>query len=708
MSFMDNQPIPQQPVPQPQVPQPTPAQPAPGAAKPAAPLPKDQTKSNRKFVLGCLGAFGCSIFLFLGVLFAFLAFGSNESPIFSFLGVPPSEVTNVLITLVNLLFLVIVFVAFVFVVIGIFKIATARKDDKPAKRSGAVFTGLSFAVLIMLVFTWIFAYFYLDSKRTEAPRIAILTEPAKTTNLTAPVSISFDASAAPIPRDHTVLSYEWDFGDGTKLSGPKQSHTYTSLGNFQSKLTLKLRNRVNSEEVDREFLKDVTVSNVIANVIIKASKKAGPAPLEVELDGSESNSPNGEITGYAWDLDADGEFDDGAEEKTSATFDKIGKYKVGLRVTDSTGAFAIGELELEVTPPDTPVAVITVEDVEGTTLESGKSYVFSGAASTSPNGAIEKYEWKFGDGEEASTRTATHAFKTAGEYEVTLTVTDSAKKKNEAAKRFTVAAPDSPPIAVIKTTPEAADNVLEGETPFEVVFDASGSQDANNNIVEYAWDFDGNNKTDDTNPTTSHKYLDAGTFNASLTVTDATELKHKTQIVVKVTAAGLKADLKADPIAGTTPLTVKFDASGSNYAEGTITAFEWEFGDSGSPRTDISKVSHQYSSIGMFTAKVTAVASDGKRASKELQITVRPVSIKSCFEPNVDNGTAPLEVEFDPSCATGAVTKYRWDFAGLGTSSDRRPKFTFENPGDYPVTLEVSDNANVVDRFSLTIKVEAP
>ncbi|MEK7524423.1 MAG: PKD domain-containing protein [Patescibacteria group bacterium] len=680
------------------------------AVKPGTTVPpKDQGKSNKRLLVGCLSAFGCSIFLFMGVLFFFLASGSTDNPIFSFLGVPAGEVVNVLLTLVNLIFLVLVFVTFILTVVGVFKITTARKDDKEARRRGSIFTFASLASMMMIIFVWVGAYFFLDSKRTITVRVSIATIPEKTINLTAPVTVKFDGSKAPINKTQfDILSYNWDFDDGTSLTGNPQTHTFTKIGNFKVKLTITVKEKSSGKEQNVEFTKDVTIQNVLANVVIKADKKTGGAPLTVSFDGSDSNSPNGELTAYAWDLDGDGEFDDAKDAEAQTTFDKIGSYKVGLRVTDSTGAFATAEQDIEVTPPDTPIAAISVEGAVGTELEKGKSYVFSAAQSASPTGTIEKYTWEFGDGSKAATRTANHTYKEAGEYDVILTVIDSAKKKGSITQRWTVKAPDSPPLVSIESTPKAANGIVSGQAPFDVIFDGSKSQDANDNIVEYAWDFDGDEKTDDANAVTSHKFTTAGTFNVLLTVTDSTNLATKSQVVVKVEAAGLKADIKAEPVAGVVPLTVKFDASGSSYPDGSIVAYEWNFGDGGQPRTDSAKVSHQYIAVGTFTAKVTAITANNKRASAQVPINVRPVPLKACFEPSTEEGSAPLQVEFDSTCSTGTVVKYRWSFANLSKSTERKPSFTFKNPGAYIITLEVADNENVVDTFTKTISVKSP
>jgi PKD repeat protein len=73
-----------------------------------------------------------------------------------------------------------------------------------------------------------------------------------------------------------------------------------------------------------------------------------------------------------------------------------------------------------------------------------------------------------------------------------------------------------PPQAELDAAPRS------GMAPLTVEFDASGSFDPGGDIVNYAWDWDGNGTTDDTTagPVIEHTYAAAGNFNARVTVTD--------------------------------------------------------------------------------------------------------------------------------------------------------------------------------------------
>jgi glucose/arabinose dehydrogenase len=73
--------------------------------------------------------------------------------------------------------------------------------------------------------------------------------------------------------------------------------------------------------------------------VVDASPAAGEAPLEVTFDAAGSSDPDaGDVLSYAWDLDGDGDFDDGTEAQVTRTYTATGRVTAKLRVTDSIGA----------------------------------------------------------------------------------------------------------------------------------------------------------------------------------------------------------------------------------------------------------------------------------------------------------------------------------------------------------------------------------
>ncbi len=80
------------------------------------------------------------------------------------------------------------------------------------------------------------------------------------------------------------------------------------------------------------------------------------------------------------------------------------------------------------------------------------------------------------------------------------------------------------------------------------------------------------------------------------------------------------ADLQANPISGTAPLTVTFDASGSSDADGVIVAHDWSFSDGTNDAGEI--VTHTFTNNGTYTAVLTVIDDVGDADTQEIIITV--------------------------------------------------------------------------------------
>ncbi len=679
------------------------------------PLPGQPGGANpKKLIFGCLGFVGFSLLLFVIFVVAYVsqttASGSNAMA--ASLGVNPAEFTNTLILITNLIFGTIVMVAFFVSVFGVFRGAMTPKTDKAGRGRGFKQAGIAGAVFLLLTVIWVVVFLYLNGKRIEVPQESqtegIVTEPEITTTLTAPIDIKFDASKIPYnPSRIEITFYQWDFGDGSSSTSPVVTHTYTDIGQYDASLIITARDINTSETLTQNFSKLITVIDVEISAAFTFDPESGPAPLQVSFDASDSSSPGSTITDYEWDFTGKNNFRDASGETAEYTFEREGDYDVKLRITDDSGKTAIGTETITIGGPDVPQAIIDIPTESGKYF-IGKQITFLGEKSTSPNGEIDKYEWDFGDGsQKATTRTATHTYTAAGLYEVILKVTDETDKSATSSEKITLEIAESGPQAIIETDPAMGDNEnsLNGQAPFEVNFDASKSTDADDNIVEFKWDFDGDGSEDSAGTTASYVFKAPGSYNATLFAVDAAGNESSNVVLIKVAAQDLTARLVADTVEGNEPLSVTFDASGSSYPEGQITSYEWDFGDGSPKKIGASKISYKYTSIGTFTTTVTAKSSDGKTDKGEIIINVRPVALQACFTPSAEQGEAPLVIELDPRCTQGPAAKYLWDFGDGDTSRTRKPTHTFDKPGSYQVTLEVTDNQNVINEFSKSILV---
>ncbi len=82
-----------------------------------------------------------------------------------------------------------------------------------------------------------------------------------------------------------------------------------------------------------------------------------------------------------------------------------------------------------------PIADFTIT---GSPALVGANISFDGTSSSDPDGTITSYAWNFGDGTSATGSTSSHAYSTAGTFNVTLTVTDNDGKTSDITKQVIV------------------------------------------------------------------------------------------------------------------------------------------------------------------------------------------------------------------------------------------------------------------------------
>jgi PKD repeat protein len=676
--------------------------------------PKELKKkpNNAKLGLGCLGAFFSFLFVFLILALIFIGQSSDEgNSIATFLGLNPASFVSGLITFVHVTFLLFAIAFFIFTAVGFFRVNMVKKEDKVAKKKALKMGSISGICLIFWVIIWILVGTYLTDKAPNDPNniplAPIITDPAETLQLTAPIDIRFDASNVPVDRTtYSIVQTEWDFGDGNKATGQIVSHRFEKIGEYTVTLKVRTRDKQSNEvSVGYEGGVLVSVSNQALSADFLATPQKGEVPLTVKFDASGSIDPDDTIETYEWDLDEDGEFDDGDEVEVEYEFTKVGRFEVALRVSNKVGEFDVVKKIIQVDPADLPEAVITVDN-DTEEFETGVSYLFSAEDSSSPAGDIKGYTWDFGDGKTYTTKNLSYTFDTPGEYLISLKVTDEEDKEGETELELQVKGPEGVPRALIVSDPQSNESgVVEGQVPLSVLFDARGSTDPDNNITDYKWDFDADGEYDKFGPLISHTFTEAGNYTVNLLVEDGDGNKDTSSINVIVKTQGIEAKLSADKVEGEAPLVVNFDASASSFSDGKITSYQWNFDDGTEPRVGISNITYKFDNVGTYDVELTAVGDDGSTATDNILVTVRGIPLQACFEAVFEDGAAPLENSFDPSCSSGAVAKYLWDFGDGNTSTEVKPEYIFEEAGTYEVTLEIEDSGNIISTFSKTITV---
>jgi PKD repeat protein len=192
-----------------------------------------------------------------------------------------------------------------------------------------------------------------------------------------------------------------------------------------------------------------------------------------------------------------------------------------------------------------------------------------------------------------------------------------------------------------------------------VAFDATGSSDPEGQPLTYAWDFgDG---TTGTGATTTKTYGAAGTYQITLTVTDAGGLTNSRSAQVEVTSPPPgNTSPTANFTANATGLKVDLDASASTDEEGPIASYAWDFGDgtTGSGAT----ATKTYASAGTYNVQLTVTDAGGLTDSRTLPVAVAgpTVWVSDTFSRTVVNGFGTAEIGGAWSMS-GSSANYRVD-----------------------------------------------
>lgn len=349
-----------------------------------------------------------------------------------------------------------------------------------------------------------------------------------------------------------------------------------------------------------------------------------------------------------------------------------------------------------------PVAQLSANPTTGT---APLDVTFDGSSSTDSDGRIVAFRWNFGNGQTAVGQTKTHQYELPGTYTAELIVQDDDGSTDTAHQQIQVLAPNLPPTARLLASP------IRGTAPLEVTLDAGNSSDPENAITAYLWDFgDGGSAS---GATAIHTFTTPGVFQVRLIVTDEGGLADTTfqSITVLAPNRAPTARIQATPIAGTAPLCVTFNGSGSSDPDGRLIAYRWAFGNGDTANGQ--ELKHCYDQPGTYTVELTVQDNDGSTDTAFQQIEVRAPNLPPTARLGASpvQGTAPLEVTLDAGNSSdpeNAITDYQWDFGEGNTATGVSVTHTFSTVGTFQVQLTVVDAEGLTDATSQSITVIAP
>jgi len=149
----------------------------------------------------------------------------------------------------------------------------------------------------------------------------------------------------------------------------------------------------------------------------------------------------------------------------------------------------------------------------------------------------------------------------------------------------------------------------------------------------------------------------------------------------------------ASPTSGAAPLTVNFTSPSVDNFGGSVTGWNWDFGD-GSTST-AQNPSHAYALPGDYSPSLQATNVSGLEILESgPSITVSQPTIV-LFTATPTNGLAPLTVSFYAAgvdSAGNTIGRWNWDFGDGFTSTARNPSHTYAAIGAYAPALTAGNS----------------
>jgi gliding motility-associated-like protein len=524
---------------------------------------------------------------------------------------------------------------------------------------------------------------YAFCKDSLTKNIKILPPPVvdfsspKTNSCKAPFAVSFTDLSV------NATSWNWDFGDGSSSTAKNPTHTYTSLGQFNVKLTI-----INKDGCENTITKPAFV-NILAPVAsIAGLPVEGCVPFSFSPVSS-SFSVDG-IKDYLWD------FGDAGATSTAANpthiYNNQGAYTVKLRVTTNDGCTASVTIDSAVTVGTVPTVNFTAAPLMQCAFQD---ISFTDQTTATP-AAINRWRWKFGDGDSSNLQNPKHQYKDTGSFNITLTAWNSGCPATLTKPLFVKSLP---PIAKFKDS-------VDCNTLYKVIFLDSSIVDAAYGPITYTWNFGDATPVSNTAGQQIHIYPGYGTYNATLTITNG----GCTHVFKKTVVLSYESAQFATPKT-TVCKNEKFTLSATNSNPANVSKYEWSI--NGSPLFEKPRnFDTSFASTGTYTIMLRVTDKNGcyKDSTATNYITVVGPTANFSAANNPGGGCKNKPITFIDASTTTNTSIVRWDFdfGDTKTGGFTAPPLThiYTDTGFYSVLLKVTDDKGCIDYKTIATPVK--
>lgn len=499
-------------------------------------------------------------------------------------------------------------------------------------------------------------------------------------------NITVDATTSSDPGGN-ITSYSWDFSDGTTASGPITNHSYSEEGKYTVSLTV-TDDRGAATTVSEQVTVDSTPPS-ITNATLRNGDDDGNVTsgdsVTISANVSDNLAGVDTVTADASSLDAGTVTltDDNGNGTYTATTTVGPSPTEGEQSVTITAVDGAGNAETATTNT-VEVNALPKASFSYTAVQSlnGEKITFDASNSTDPDGTITNYEWDFDDGNTTTTTepVINHTYDSGDTYHVTLTVSDDDSATNTTAETIPVT------VVTVVTAINAGGNDYTASDGTEYVADTSYTGG-----LTYATE-DPIADTSDDLLYQSERY---GDFSYEIPIENG---EYRVTLQFAEIYWGGNGNGGGDG-------SHVFDTS--IEGQQVLSSFDIHQQVGHDRAFDVRNVTTV--TDGALTIRFSTIQDNAKVSAIVVENATGPNQPPTAnFTPSDTAVGVGETVQFNDTSTDfdGVVQSWQWDFDDGTTSTERNPTHSYSQPGNYTVSLTVTDDDGATDAATTTITVE--
>lgn len=466
--------------------------------------------------------------------------------------------------------------------------------------------------------------------------------------------------SATIVSPDPVVSYLWDFGDGTTSNLPSPIHIFntgiytirliiTTAGGCSDTMTM-TRGIVASTKPTSDF--SATPRDACANTPINFTDLS-----------------TGNVTNWLWNF---GDGGTSTSQNPSHVYQDTGYFDVQLIVWNGGCADTLKLVRyIHINPP---IAIFTVTFICG----NPRNRIF-----TDQSIGADTWSWDFGDGTGSTIANPVHLYAAAGTYTVSLTV-----HNNTTGCDYTRTQTIKVVIELANFT--ASDTVICKNST--IIFTPNGNVAAN--VASYSWDF-GDGSTGTGSPS-SHVYTLSGKYTVKLVITDILGCTDTLIRPLYIEVDGPTAHFASSVPGSCLQSNIIFTDSSTTDGTHPIVKWVWNYGDGVIDTLTSAPFQHSYLLPGNYIVTLKVTNSKGCTDSFSL-VNPLVISRPQALFSTQDTMSCPNQAIVFSNFSTGPSLSYTWYFGDGSTSTAAIPTHTYSANGIFTVKLVVTDQYGCTD-----------